>query len=290
MNLPVRYGENPVDFVAYGPFGEIREFNRTYRVLNELLPARHFEYGLAGGHCPQPSFICNATANLDLRYGLTQRWTVQAGVDQFWRDSMPDRTHPYASLVGNPSNAWALESELVGGALARGALRYEPSVDLRLEGEYVQFVDDSASVLTVPGRQSQWTFTGFLRPRTTHGFFFFDGRFERITTAAGSLTRSRLDASIQSDEMRLLPYLRTEHGQVLGVNGSHEFVGLATFITPRGRWAAPTPKSSVRPVWCRGRRLPPVRSRTVCGSKWAPAGYAASREAGAGAGSRTPSP
>src|SRR5439155_1736555 len=29
IDLPVRYGENPVDFVAYGPFGEIREFNRT---------------------------------------------------------------------------------------------------------------------------------------------------------------------------------------------------------------------------------------------------------------------
>jgi len=48
--LPVRYGENPVDFVAYGPFGEIREFNRTYRVLGELLPAGRFEYGLSGVH------------------------------------------------------------------------------------------------------------------------------------------------------------------------------------------------------------------------------------------------
>jgi len=96
INLPVRYGENPVDFVAYGPFGEIREFNRTYRVLSELLPARRFEYGLSAGRCPQPSFICNATTNLDVRYGATARWTVQGGLDQFWRDSLPDRTHPYA--------------------------------------------------------------------------------------------------------------------------------------------------------------------------------------------------
>src|SRR2546428_774458 len=113
--LPVRYGENPVDFVAYGPFGEIREFNRTYRVLTELLPARQFEYGLAGGRCPQPSFICNATANLDLRYGATARWTVQGGLDQFWRDSLPDRTHPYAALVGNPNNEWAVPGGVGGG-------------------------------------------------------------------------------------------------------------------------------------------------------------------------------
>src|SRR5882672_4595974 len=228
IDLPVRYGENPVDFVAYGPFGEIREFNRTYRVLNELLPARRFEYGLSAGRCPQPSFICNATTNLDLRYGATARWTVQGGLDQYWRDSLADRTHPYAALVGNPSNDWAIQSEVVGAGLVRGALRYEPSVDLRLEGEYVHFTRDSTSVLAVPGRRAQWTLTGFFRPKTSHGFFFFDGRFERISTDPGALTRTRLGASIQTDEMRLLPYVRTEHGQTTtgpsGVN-NREYAG-----------------------------------------------------------------
>jgi hypothetical protein len=230
--LPVRYGENPVDFVAYGPFGEIREFNRTYRVLSELLPARRFEYGLSAGRCPQPSFICNATTNLDLRFGATARWTVQGGLDQYWRDSLPDRTHPYAALVGNPSNAWAIQSEVVAAGLVRGALRYEPSVDLRLEGEYVHFARDSASVLAVPGRRAQWTFTGFFRPKTSQGFFFFEGRFERISTDAGALTRTRLGASLQTNEVRLLPYVRTEHN---GVN-NREYAGLATFLMPQARW------------------------------------------------------
>src|SRR5258707_9902356 len=232
VDLPVRYGENPVDFVAYGPFGEIREFNRTYLVLSELLSARRFEYGLSAGRCPQPSFICNATTNLDLRYGATARWTVQGGLDQFWRDSLPDRTHPYAALVGNPSNAWAIQSEVIGAGLVRGALRYEPSVDLRLEGEYVHFARDSASVLAVPGRRAQWSITGFLRPKTSQGVFFFDGRFERISTDAGVLTRTRLGASLQTDELRLLPYVRTEHGGAT----TGEFIGLATFVLPQARW------------------------------------------------------
>ncbi len=235
IDLPVRYGENPVDFVAYGPFGEIREFNRTYRVLAELLPARRFEYGLSGGRCPQPSFTCNATGNLDLRYGASRRWTVQGGLDQFWRDSLPDRTHPYAALVGNPSNAWAIQTELVGAGLARGALKYEPSVDLRFEGEYVHFAHDSASVLAVPGLQNQVTLSGFWRPATSHGFFFFDGRFERIQSDAGVLTRTRLGASLQSDEVRLLPYLRTEHGMAAG---NQAFAGVSTFMMPRPRWGA----------------------------------------------------
>src|SRR6266446_3697179 len=234
IDLPVRYGENPVDFVAYGPFGEIREFNRTYRVLTELLPARRFEYGLSAGRCPQPSFICNTTGNLDLRYGVTRRWTVQSGIDQYWRDSLPDRTHLYAAVVGNPTNAWAIQSEVVGAGFARGALRYEPSVDFRLEGEYVHFAHDSQSVLAVPGRRSQLILSGFLRPRTSHGFFFFDGRFERISTDAGALTRTRVGASLQTNEVRLLPYVRTEHG--LASAGNREYAGLATFIMPRGRW------------------------------------------------------
>src|SRR5882762_669527 len=233
IDLPVRYRENPVDFVAYGPFGEIREFNRTYRVLSELLPAGRFEYGLGGGRCPQPTFICNATANLDLRYGATRRWTVQGGLDQYWRDSLADRTHPCVSVVGDPSDAWAIQSEVVGAGLQRGALRYEPSVDLRLEGEYVHFERDSASVLAVSGRRAQWTLSGFLRPRTSHGFFFFDGRVDRISTDAGAQTRTRLGASLQTDEVRLLPYVRTEHGLAAG---NREYAGLSTFILPRGRW------------------------------------------------------
>jgi hypothetical protein len=234
IDLPVRYGENPVDFVAYGPFGEIREFNRTYRVSNELLPARRFEYGLSGGGCPQPSIICNQTGNLDLRYGASPRWTVQGGVEQFWRDSLPDRTHPYMAVVGNPNNDWAISSELIGRGLARGMLRYEPSVDLRLEGEYIHFAHDSVSVLVVPGRRSQLTLDGFVRPLTAHGFFFFDGSFERISTDAGNLTRARVGASLQSNAVRLLPYVRTEDGAAFG--GNHQFAGLASFVMPPGRW------------------------------------------------------
>jgi len=229
IDLPVRYGENPVDFVAYGPFGEIRQFNRTYRVLAELLPARQFEYGLSGGECR--GVTCNATANVDLRYGVSRRWTVQGGLDQFWRDSLPDRLHPYAAVVANPSNAWALQGEVVGAALARGALRYEPSVDLRLEGEYAHFTRDSASVLATAGRRAQWALSGFLRPKTAQGFFYFDGRVERISTDAGALTRTRLGASLQAAEIRFLPYVRTEHDQT-----SRAFAGLGTFVLPHASW------------------------------------------------------
>jgi len=231
VDLPVRYGENPVDFVAYGPFGEIRAFNRTYRVLSELLPAGQFEYGLSGGQCR--SIICSATANLDLRYGATNRLTLQAGLDQFWRDSAPNRFHPYASVVANPTNAWAVQGDLVAGALAHGAVRYEPSVDLRVEADYSRFTRDSFSVFAVPGRRAAWSLSGFVRPPTRAGFFFFDARVEQIMTDAGHITRTRLGASMQTSEIRLLPYVRTEQDATTRV-----FAGLNTFILPRPQWGS----------------------------------------------------
>src|SRR5712664_2360814 len=224
--LPVRYGENPVDFVAYGPFGEIREFNRTYRVLAELLPVGRFEYGLSGGQCRAAA--CAATANLDLRYGATRRWTVQAGLDQFWRDSAPNRLHPYASVVANPTNSWALQSDRVAHAFVHGGVRYEPSVDLRLEADYTRFTHDSLSVFAAPGRRGAWSVNAFLRPATHGGFFFFDARVERIITAAGHTTSTHLGASMQTSEIRLLPYIRTEQDAT-----TRAFAGLNTFILPR---------------------------------------------------------
>src|SRR5712664_2958804 len=226
IDLPVRYGENPVDFVAYGPFGEIREFNRTYRVLAELLPVGRFEYGLSGGQCRAAA--CAATANLDLRYGATRRWTVQAGLDQFWRDSAPNRLHPYASVVANPTNSWALQSDRVAHAFVHGGVRYEPSVDLRLEADYTRFTHDSLSVFAAPGRRGAWSVNAFLRPATHGGFFFFDARVERIITAAGHTTSTHLGASMQTSEIRLLPYIRTEQDAT-----TRAFAGLNTFILPR---------------------------------------------------------
>lgn len=245
IDLPVRYGENPVDFVAYGPFGEIREFNRTYRVLTGLLPPRRLEYGLSAGQCR--AVLCAATANVDVRYGASARWTVQAGLDQFWRDSLPDRLHPYAAVVANPTNAWALQGDVVGRAFARGAVRYEPSVDLRLEGDYTRFARDSFSLFAPAGRRAQWSLSGFLRPRTSQGFFFFDGRLEQTVTDLGRTTEMRLGASLQRPEIRLLPFVRAQRDAPNGgARSSREFVGLQTFVVPRPQWGAFLAQTLVR--------------------------------------------
>src|SRR5881296_1593437 len=231
VDLPVRYGDNPVDFVAYGPLGEVRQFNRTYRVLTELLPARQFEYGFSAGRCTAPT--CRATGNLDLRYGITERWTVRAGVEQFWRDSLANRTHPYMAMVLNPTNAWAVSVEGVGGASATAGVQFEPSLNLQLSAGYTAYAHDTAPALQAPALRSAWGVTGFLRPIPASGFFFLDGQFGGTRTATGGTTTARLGASVQAHDVRLVPFVRLlRDAPAGGVATTSPFAGLDVFARP----------------------------------------------------------
>ena len=233
FNLPVRYGENPVDFIAYGPLGDVRQFDRTYRVLSDLLPGRRFEYGVSGGACRDPR--CRASANLDLRYGLTPRVTVQAGADRFWRDSLADLWHPYAQVTANPSNNWALELAGVGNALARGTVLFEPSLDLQLSAQATLFdTHTAAPIVTVPGQRSAWSLAAFVRPLHRDGLFYFESNLDQINGVTGATTRGRLSASLQLGQTRLMPYVRAER-QSIGAGGSaatQSFTGVSAYVLP----------------------------------------------------------
>ena len=233
FNLPVRYGENPVDFIAYGPLGDVRQFDRTYRVLSDLLPGQRFEYGVAGGACRDPR--CRASANLDLRYGLTPRVTVQAGADRFWRDSLADLWHPYAQVTANPSSNWALELAGVGNALARGTVLFEPSLDLQLSAQATLFdTHTAAPIVTVPGQRSAWSLSAFVRPLHREGLFYFESNLDQINGVTGATTRGRLSASVQMGQTRLMPYVRAER-QSVGAGGSaatQSFTGVSAYVLP----------------------------------------------------------
>lgn len=232
FDVPVQYGENPVDFVAYGPFGEVREFNRTYRVRTEGLPARHFEYGLSAGECRTTR--CSATGNLDLRYGLTTRWTARAGVEQFWRDSLGNLSHPYVGLLGNIGNAFMVEGEAVGNAVLRGVARFEPTINLQLQAEANRFARGVRDpILTPDGRLDQLTLSAFVRPVSRLGGTYFEGSFDRIHGSVSDLTSARLGASVQAADLRLLPSVRFETSSGAGSSATRTYFGLNTFMLPR---------------------------------------------------------
>ncbi|HET9276182.1 MAG TPA: hypothetical protein VFN96_08940, partial [Gemmatimonadales bacterium] len=215
IDVPLQYGENPVDFVAYGPFGEVRQFNRTYRVSPEVVPPGKLEYGVSAGECRVD--LCRATGNLDVRYGASRRWTLQAGLEQFWRSGRPDLFHPYVGATGSLGNAVGLHAELVSDAVIRGAVRFEPTSDLQLSTEVTRFARGvEEPILTPSGRRHQVTLTGFYRPFSRFGSLFLDGVYDRVRSDLGSLTTARLGASIQLDVLRLLPSVRLERDHPTG--------------------------------------------------------------------------
>jgi hypothetical protein len=232
LDLPVEYGENAMDFVAYGPFGEVRRFNRSYRVTREAIPDRRFEYGLAVGGCR--TIECRANANLDLRYGISRRWSVRGGVERFWRDSLPGLSHPYLGVGGTVGNAWSVEVEGVAAAVVRGAVRYEPSQDLRLGTEYHDYAAGTvAPILTAPGRHTQWTTDLLARPIPGRDDIYLETTLERITGATGTTTGGRVGLSLYASRFQVSPALRhLRHASPAGVATGETFASLNAISLP----------------------------------------------------------
>lgn len=233
LDLPVVYGDNPVDIIAYGPLGQIQHFNQTYRILGDFLPAKRFEYSVSGGQCRD--FACDDNANLDLHYGVSPRWTVRGGVDQFWRSGAhTDLTHPYAQVSANPINAWVLDAAVVGNGLAQLGLAFEPSVDLRLSGVGTVYDTHVAEPLLTPiGRNSALNLNGFWRPLPSNGLLFLQGAFSLSKADLGTFTTGRLDVSTETNNVRVTPYARFERQTQGAVAYQRNFVGVDTRILPR---------------------------------------------------------
>jgi hypothetical protein len=232
LTLPVQYGENPVDFVAYGPFGEVRTFNRTFRALPSMVPAGLWEYGLSAGACRTSR--CDAAANLDLRHGLSRRWTARAGLDQLWGGARATLSHPYAGIVGTPTNALGVELEGVANLLYRAGLRFEPSIRLRLTADYVSYADSSGSPFLLPGTREQWSFYGRLTPGRRPGAAVLEAQGTRTVTATGISDQARTGLALQLHDMMLRPYVRAERTTSVGGPGARGYAGIdATVLPPR---------------------------------------------------------
>ncbi|MGH7657561.1 MAG: hypothetical protein ACREL6_04945, partial [Gemmatimonadales bacterium] len=201
--------------------------------MSEILPVGQFEYGLAAGACRTTA--CGATGNADLRYGLSSRWTLAAGIDAFLRDSLPDLWHPYASVVGTFGNAWAVEVEGVANAVLRTGVRYEPSLNLQISSEFTDFATGAVRPLLTPaGRRSQWTVQSVVRPLGPESMFSVDAGLDRIWSNGSTTTSARIGGSLYAAQVRLLPSIRIQRTDLeagTGITSTH--YGLNAFILPR---------------------------------------------------------
>jgi len=164
IDVPVIYGPNPLEVVAYGPRGEQWRRSRTYAVPFDRLPARRFEYGVGGGAC-QTGLLCAAAGNVDLRYGLSGAVTVESGYDRVWRDSLPDLDHPYLLVALQPLAPLGLQMEGVAQGFTRVQADVDPSPDFHLDVAHFRYASGVVQpVLGTAFRRYQTVGAMFVRP------------------------------------------------------------------------------------------------------------------------------
>jgi len=174
FQVPLDYGQNPVEIRAYGPNGEERIIERASRVDFERLPGGVFEYGLSGGDCR--SGDCETGWNLDLRQGLSERWTVRGGVEHFERGRIESLTHPYGSLSGALGKGFQLRMASAWDAQHEFRLGYEPSIRLRGEVGFLRYEDDVPDPIWQPANQKSRLEAALLtRPLRSWRAFFVTG-------------------------------------------------------------------------------------------------------------------
>lgn len=211
ISFPIAYGDNPVDFVAFGPHGEERRFNRSYRIVSELIPAKTFEYGVSAGRC-QTSVTCTSAANADLRYGLSGTWTARMGVDYFRRDTLPQLVHPSARVTGLLTNTLSLDVFATARASAGASLTIQPTIDRRVQFGYTAYDRSVNQPVITPAQQQSLAFMrGYVRPSAARTPFFLSWDALRVQSEGGTRLSGTVSPSMQTTWVRYMPHLRYEH-------------------------------------------------------------------------------
>jgi len=145
VGFPLRYGANPFDMVLYGPRGEVVRRNRTIRVPFSRIPDGRIEYAVGAGACRTDP--CGAVITADVRYGVTNRITAQAGWDLLTRSDAGDLWQPYVAVSAGVLPSVSVTAEAVVQGLLRGQAEFEPNPDLRVQLAQTFYDADGAMLL-----------------------------------------------------------------------------------------------------------------------------------------------
>ena len=236
LQLPVLYGENPVDLLAVGPFGQTRALSENVRILADLLPRDRSEYGVSLAQCRLRQ-QCIASGTLDMRIGLTERWTMRVGVDGVARDSVGWREAPFLSFVGAPLPTMAIQFDAAAQSRTRIALNLEPSRQWRLTLEQQWFDADPIDPLLTGRRTAQSSVYGLWRSARSRQTSVEMSADRSAYQDGGTLLRARLGVATLVGASRLEPYLRFD--QASRSTGSRGIAGFEATLTPsavRGRY------------------------------------------------------
>ncbi|MES3034992.1 MAG: hypothetical protein V4813_13420 [Gemmatimonadota bacterium] len=231
LQLPVLYGENPVDLLAVGPFGQTRALTENLRIGADLLPRNRSEYGVSLAQCRLRQ-QCLMAGTLDVRVGASERWTMRAGLDAIARDSVGWKQSPYLSLVGTPLRSLSVQLDVAAQSRTRVAMNIEPSRQLRLSLEQSWFSADPIDPLVVSRRRAQSSAYGYWRSADARQSSLELSVDHSAFVDGDALTRARIGYGTQFGGVRLQPYLRQE--SFARLSRSQRAAGLEATMLPSG--------------------------------------------------------
>ena len=214
LTVPLHYGENPYELIAYSPTGEALRFGRMIRTHPGMLPDGAFEFAASTGACATRT--CTWMMNLDLRYGLSNRWTLRGGATEYtWRDrgpAEPDGTtnvYPYVAIDGFPARGLTVSAEFMRSGYTQLGLTWDPSRTLTLSGDYTTYSASTAGqTLATNMRHQLWMLARFT-PFGSRGAL--EAQLTNIATATTTHTFLRAGTSFAVNEATVRPYLRVAH-------------------------------------------------------------------------------
>ncbi len=143
--VPVSYGPNELELVAYGPGGASRRWRANVVVPFERLQQGRFEYVAGAGACRFD--LCERAANVDLRYGLTDQLTLQGGTSEYSLIGGTAISNPFLLAAYAIRPNFNVLAEVVGGGYARAEVDYQPTTDFRVTVSGAQFDTTISSLL-----------------------------------------------------------------------------------------------------------------------------------------------
>lgn len=239
--LPVSlsYGTNTIDFIAHGPDGQERIFQRSFHTPSMYVTPGEVDYAVAGGLCKETT-ICLGRMNADVRYGLMSNLVVRAGVDgrlgSVKRSSIvptaisTSALIPYfgMSAVLNRSTVidGSIQPSLGSSARSDGAIqvRYEPNPNLIVSTDVSSV---SSPIYQSPVVQSQVDstttsqreFGDWMRSNRVAGYVHYAPSFAKDRASLEAWTSvqswntarassSRIGLSAQAKSVQFRPYIR----------------------------------------------------------------------------------
>ncbi len=221
--VPVSYGPNEVELVAYGPGGASRRWRANVVVPFERLQQGRFEYVAGAGACRFD--LCQRAANVDLRYGLTDQLTLQGGTSEYALLGGKSVSNPFLLAAYAVRPNFNVIAEVVGGGYTRAEADYQPTTDFRITVSGAQF-DTTMSSLFVNRLRSRSRADArvFWRPSEENRGLWFALQLSREERGVVSTESQQLSASYLRGPMRLQGGLLFDRTQLAGAASAFQRV------------------------------------------------------------------